>query len=503
MQAMPNYIQSLDLYFQKARLRFLGLGLLLAWVYSTWFSDAIFPLGHESGIESLRISLLGSSIGLLMLAFRPSKRKPLAANVVLLSSALVAFTTLLFLFLQTMPIYFLYIASAIGGFASAVLWVSWGETFCEIDLESTETAIPSSLLVFITAVLLVFLLPNLFAGILTSLYPLISGLLLLLSMNTLEPNYAFPKPQTPFSDVLPALGKLAFCSMVCSIATGCIMTSFSPENLLLPDNSTVLSYVLGGIIAGAITIFTIAFARRLNFSSLYEWAIPLIVFSLSLRALGGEVCITAASILACSAALYVEVFFFVIFARITSKGLCLPSETFGIFRAVVQFGFFIGAFTGTYLANPWGLPVYLVLICLCVIMLPLFIHLQARFEGYELRPALDNEESMGENLEPVSSNSVNSLEAIDLLSPAAQPSNALPINDSINILATQYKLSPRESEIFQYLAKGRSVPYMREELMISKSTIETHIKHIYSKMDVHSKQELLDLIEAHIPTISS
>ncbi|MBR5259012.1 MAG: hypothetical protein IKV48_00765 [Eggerthellaceae bacterium] len=38
---------------------------------------------------------------------------------------------------------------------------------------------------------------------------------------------------------------------------------------------------------------------------------------------------------------------------------------------------------------------------------------------------------------------------------------------------------------------------MRETMVLSKSTIETHIRHIYSKTGVHSKQELLDLIETY------
>ena len=34
--------------------------------------------------------------------------------------------------------------------------------------------------------------------------------------------------------------------------------------------------------------------------------------------------------------------------------------------------------------------------------------------------------------------------------------------------------------------------------MLSKSTIETHIKHIYAKTDVHSKQELIDYFKRHL-----
>ena len=31
--------------------------------------------------------------------------------------------------------------------------------------------------------------------------------------------------------------------------------------------------------------------------------------------------------------------------------------------------------------------------------------------------------------------------------------------------------------------------------MLSKNTVATHVKHIYQKLDVHSRQELLDLFE--------
>lgn len=62
-------------------------------------------------------------------------------------------------------------------------------------------------------------------------------------------------------------------------------------------------------------------------------------------------------------------------------------------------------------------------------------------------------------------------------------------------LAAQGALSGRETEILQYLARGRSQPYIRDELVLSKNTVATHVKHIYQKLEVHSRQELLDLVE--------
>lgn len=464
---MLNWVQSLDGFLKQARIRYLGLGLLLAWVYASWFSDGIFAPNSAESVETLRVSLAASAVGLLVLAFRPTKRKPLASSLVFSAAIIVSVTTLLFF---VVPNWALFAISALGGLASSVLWVAWGELFCQIDAEITESCIPASLAVFVVAVLLTFLLPTPVSGILAALYPLASSVMLLLGKNSQSPSFAFETPTEPFKNVLPTLVKLAFCSMVCSAATGCVVTSFQPDDLFFLSDDIILSYVAGGALAGCIAAFAIAHARRLSFSFLYEWAIPLIVFSLSLRIIDNIVCNTLASILASAAALYVEVLFFAIFARITAKGFCLPSETFGIFRSVVQLGFLIGAVLGTYTARAFGIPVFLALICLCVVMLPLFLHLQRHFE-------VPNEQT-GRAF-------ANSMDTQD--SDSA---------DSISLISTEYKLSPREIEVLRYLAKGRSVPYMREAMTLSKSTIETHIKHIYSKTDVHSKQELIDLIES-------
>lgn len=56
-------------------------------------------------------------------------------------------------------------------------------------------------------------------------------------------------------------------------------------------------------------------------------------------------------------------------------------------------------------------------------------------------------------------------------------------------------LSKREADVFLLVAKGRSTPRIQEEMHLSTNTINTHIQHIYQKLDVHSRQELLDIIE--------
>jgi DNA-binding CsgD family transcriptional regulator len=60
----------------------------------------------------------------------------------------------------------------------------------------------------------------------------------------------------------------------------------------------------------------------------------------------------------------------------------------------------------------------------------------------------------------------------------------------------QNHLSPRESQVLLYLVKGRDAGYIEKSLFISGHTAKAHIYNIYRKTNVHSKQELIDLIEA-------
>lgn len=64
----------------------------------------------------------------------------------------------------------------------------------------------------------------------------------------------------------------------------------------------------------------------------------------------------------------------------------------------------------------------------------------------------------------------------------------------------RYGLTEREREVFLLLARGRNTPFIMESLRISKSTAKTHVRHIYQKLGVHTRQELIDVVEAAVRT---
>lgn len=66
---------------------------------------------------------------------------------------------------------------------------------------------------------------------------------------------------------------------------------------------------------------------------------------------------------------------------------------------------------------------------------------------------------------------------------------------TIDTLADTHGLTAREREIAGLLARGHSGRSIEERLIISNNTVKTHTRHIYKKLNVHSQQELIDLVE--------
>lgn len=54
-------------------------------------------------------------------------------------------------------------------------------------------------------------------------------------------------------------------------------------------------------------------------------------------------------------------------------------------------------------------------------------------------------------------------------------------------------LTPRETEILEQISTGKSRKRIAEELFIDLETVKSHIKNIYSKLNVHSKADAIKL----------
>lgn len=78
---------------------------------------------------------------------------------------------------------------------------------------------------------------------------------------------------------------------------------------------------------------------------------------------------------------------------------------------------------------------------------------------------------------------------------SAAENAAADTTDQVNAIARQYGLAERELEIALLMAKGRSARYISEELHLSQSTVHTYQRRMYQKLQIHSKQEFIDMLE--------
>lgn len=61
-------------------------------------------------------------------------------------------------------------------------------------------------------------------------------------------------------------------------------------------------------------------------------------------------------------------------------------------------------------------------------------------------------------------------------------------------LGERYRLSPREKEVFQLLALGKSAADIERELYIANGTFKSHTRRIYQKLGIHSRAELDEML---------
>ena len=111
----------------------------------------------------------------------------------------------------------------------------------------------------------------------------------------------------------------------------------------------------------------------------------------------------------------------------------------------------------------------------------------------ETAPDEDRQQSSHiETVEPnkVPSDATPASEGIEPIAPDADP-----WDEAFDMLVRRYALSDREAQIVREFAAGRSARYLAEWYMLSEHTVKTHLRRAYTKVGVHSRQELIDAIE--------
>lgn len=159
---------------------------------------------------------------------------------------------------------------------------------------------------------------------------------------------------------------------------------------------------------------------------------------------------------------------------------------FGVGRSLFTFGLLVGRLlfyvVANFLSNSGSVALTSIVLILCVFFLCLIL------SNMHLIAAESSCDSSVERTEDVV------LEPLD--DEPGEVSEGEKAGAAIKALAEDNGLTRREQEVFELLAKGRNVAYIQTSLVLSRHTVRSHVYHIYQKLDVHSHQELIDVVEA-------
>jgi DNA-binding CsgD family transcriptional regulator len=71
------------------------------------------------------------------------------------------------------------------------------------------------------------------------------------------------------------------------------------------------------------------------------------------------------------------------------------------------------------------------------------------------------------------------------------------VREACDRVSSEFGLTPREAEILRYLGRGYGASYLATVMSIKENTVRSHVRNIYSKLDVSSRTELLSLIDSY------
>jgi len=108
-------------------------------------------------------------------------------------------------------------------------------------------------------------------------------------------------------------------------------------------------------------------------------------------------------------------------------------------------------------------------------------------EGY-VRSILDEGEAVGDLLRMAIAKGIAVEYARKLLTALEDEHKSIP-SEGISETELAEPLSQREMEILRLLVTDLTTPEIADELVVSVSTVRSHIKNIYSKLDAHSRFE--------------
>lgn len=493
-------------------LPYLGYGVWLAWAFlaysgTLWLSDT--ELNGENLSQLYVVSTASFAIVSLIAPLAPRRFSRLLEKrrVVVGAGLLAAFGCALVLaaglyyFGQIMWTRPLFLAgAAVSGVATGVIALKCGILYGELPPRRVLLYAATSQIVVAFIYFAVIGSPfwapvpggPSYVGMIAfMLLPIAASLLLMLP----NADSVSPEDRTPFRPAfsedtrnLPGvfwrLVALSFVlPVVASMMRASVVDAHALAVTLEGNNMLMLLRVL--MAAAFVAVAVRADAGHMNFGKLYSLiAISMVVAIACVPVFGAQS--NEWSLLIYFASSVFEFVMWCLLAFVVFQKRISPLIVFGFGRGAFMLGSALGWLLGVYVlpqvaAGETAFAFYM--ICAGVVLVLSFVLFSERdFE--RLFSPIDENELSFENLMDV-----------DLRERKKSEDRRGFFTSALDQLAEKHGLSAREAEVFRYLAMGRGSDYIADRLNVSWNTARSHTHNIYVKLGVHSRQDLIDVVD--------
>ncbi|OUO89852.1 helix-turn-helix transcriptional regulator [Gordonibacter sp. An230] len=224
------------------------------------------------------------------------------------------------------------------------------------------------------------------------------------------------------------------------------------------------------------------FPRRLTSDALLKLAMLLAIAGLLLVPASGLTGFFVSNgLISCGIAVF-SVFQWIVLTTLARRNAHGAVSAFAWGSAMHAVGVILGANAGRFVNHYWTSDVQVVVLAVAVIVFCLVAFMTILLQHVSFEKTISE---------------VRESAPLVIAAPAedAVEERALTIDERCDAVSRQHGLTKRETEVLRLLARGRTGVFIRHELCVSYNTVKAHVKHIYQKLDVHTHQELIDLVE--------
>ena len=177
--------------------------------------------------------------------------------------------------------------------------------------------------------------------------------------------------------------------------------------------------------------------------------------------------------------------------NVARGGLASLALTFPLGWSIVNLGYAAGVLTGQVFGAAFGFDD--VAVQSIAVLLTILAVLASSVMPWARYPRIEDELTAHADAAPsrgaAAATSVPSAEA------EVPVEQADPIAVACEAISARHGVSEREAEVLELLARGNTRASIAEKLCISENTARVHVKNIYAKLHIHSKQQLIDMVD--------